>query len=299
MSRVFQQLAILYAFLFVGWLIGKTKKGKDVNLEILSVLIVNVFLPCKVFTTFANNFSANYLTEYWYLLLASLTLLVVLAVVAKFCSKLLTKNEYESKVYAYSFPITNYAYLGYVLIGSVFGDAFLSQFMFFALPFVFYTYTFGYALLTGGGNVYKRLLNPITVAIILGLLFGLTGLKLPTVINTILSMSSSCVGPMSMLLTGLTLSTFAIKELLSNKTAYVFSFIRLILIPAVAYLVCLLTKLYTILPMVLIITCMPCGLNPIVFPKLIGEDCKPGARLALITHVFSIITLPLWLSFIV
>ena len=299
MSRVFQQLAILYAFLFVGWLIGKTKKGKDVNLEILSILIVNVFLPCKVFTTFANNFSVNYLTEYWYLLLASLTLLVVLAVVAKFCSKLLTKNEYESKVYAYSFPITNYAYLGYVLIGSVFGDAFLSQFMFFALPFVFYTYTFGYSLLTGGENVYKRLLNPITVAIVLGLLFGLTGLKLPTVINTILSMSSSCVGPMSMLLTGLTLSTFAIKELLSNKTAYVFSFIRLILIPAVAYLVCLLTKLYTILPMVLIITCMPCGLNPIVFPKLIGEDCKPGARLALITHVFSIITLPLWLSFIV
>ena len=30
----------------------------------------------------------------------------------------------------------------------------------------------------------------------------------------------------------------------------------------------------------------------------IGEDCKPGARLALITHVFSLITLPCWLSLI-
>ena len=101
-----------------------------------------------------------------------------------------------------------------------------------------------------------------------------------------------------MLLTGITLSTFAIKELLADKVAYAFSFLRLIVIPAVAFFVCYTARFDTILPMVLIITCMPCGLNPIVFPKLVGEDCKPGARLALITHVVSLITLPFWLSLI-
>jgi predicted permease len=77
-----------------------------------------------------------------------------------------------------------------------------------------------------------------------------------------------------------------------------FAAMRLVLIPALAVLFCRLCGFHTLLPMMLIITCMPCGLNTIVFPKLIGEDCKPGARLALITHIFSIITLPFWLSMI-
>ena len=299
MQNVLQQLVILYVFLFIGWLIGKVKKDKIGNADILSVLIVNVFLPCKVFNTFSNNVSVSYFFERWPLLVASIILLISLVIIARFASKLFTKNEYEQKVYAYSIPITNYAYLGYVLIGSVFGEEILAEFMFFALPFVFYTYTFGYSLLTNSKIISKKIINPITIAIVLGLTFGLAGLKLPKVIITVLSMSSNCVGPLSMLLTGITLSTFALRELLSNKTAYIFAFIRLILIPAIAYLICLTAKLTTILPMVLIITCMPCGLNPIIFPKLINEDCKPGARLALITHIFSIATLPFWLSLII
>ena len=299
MQNVLRQLTILYVFLFIGWLIGKVKKDKVGNADILSILIVNVFLPCKVFNTFANNVSTAYFLERWHLLLASIILLLSLVIIARFTSKLYTKDDYEQKVYSYSTPITNYAYLGYALIGSVFGETVLAEFMFFALPFVFYTYTFGYSLLTNNKIISKKIINPITISIILGLIFGLTGLALPNLITSILSMGSNCVGPLSMLLTGITLSTFALRELLSNKTAYVFSFIRLIIIPAIAYLICLTAKLTTILPMVLIITCMPCGLNPIIFPKLVNEDCKPGARLALITHIFSIATLPFWLSLII
>ena len=297
-KEVFVQLIILYVFLFVGWLIGKLKKDSAQHSSILSVLLVNVFLPCKVFNTFFNNVSVDYVRERWLLLVASFSLLIVLVFVAFFVPKLLAKNKYEQRVYAYSVPITNYAYLGYALIGSVFGQSVLADFMFFALPFVFYTYTFGYMLLTGGKNFAKRLLNPITIAIVFGLIFGMAGVELPKVIVSMVSMGDGCVGPLSMILTGMVLSTFVLKELLTNKIAYIFAFIRLVAIPGLAYLFCWVFKFYTILPMFLIITCMPCGLNPIVFPKLVGEDCRPGARLALITHIFSVITLPLWLSLI-
>ena len=209
---------------------------------------------------------------------------------------MLTKKHYERRVYSYSGPITNYAYLGYALIGSVFGESFLADFILFAIPFSFYTYTVGYVQLTGGKSPWKRILNPITAAIVLGIVAGLAQIKLPDVLSSAVSMASACVGPLSMLLTGITLSTFCLKELLSDRTAYIFSFLRLAVIPALAYGVCKLARLDSILPMVLIITCMPCGLNTIVFPKLIGEDCKPGARLALITHLLAVVTLPFWLS---
>ena len=298
MQIVFKQLSVLYIFLIAGFLIGRIKKDKASHADILSVLLVNILLPCKVFNTFANNFSVEYFKENYILPLAALVLLSVLVVVSRFGSRLLTKHKYEQKVYMYSFAITNYAYLGYALIGSVFGEAVLAQFMLFAIPFIIYTYTVGYVILTGGKKPLKKLLNPITVAIVLGIIFGLTGLKVPDVIGSAVSAASACVGPLSMILTGITLSTFALKELVTDKTAYIFSALRLVVIPAIAYTICRGLRLELLAPMVLIITCMPCGLNTIVFPKLIGEDCKPGARLALITHVFSIATLPFWLSMI-
>jgi len=298
MQLVFKQLFILYIFLLSGWIIGKIKKEKASHCDILSVLLVNILLPCKVFNTFSNNFTVSYFKEKYSLLIASTTLIVVLIVISFFLSKILTKQEYERKVFRYSLTITNYSYLGYVLIESVFGEVVLTSFIFFGIPFIIYTYTFGFALLTGGGNPIKRLFNPITVSIILGMIFGLFGITLPEVLTKAVSMASACVGPLSMLLTGITLSTFAIKELIIDKKAYIFTALRLVIIPAAVFGAFKLLRLDSVLPMALIITCMPCGLNTIVFPKLVGEDCRMGARFALISHVFALATLPFWLSLI-
>ena len=298
MKIIFTQLFILYVFLLAGWILGKVKKDKAPHSDILSVLLVNIFLPCKVFRTFANNFTVSYFAERYIFVLMALLILAILLVVAHFASKLLTKHPYERKVYSYSFAITNYAYLGYALIEAVFGETVLADFMFFAIPFIVYTYTAGYAMLTGGKNPVKKLLNPITVAIVIGMFFGLTNITVPGAFSTVVSMASSCVGPLSMLLVGITLSTFALKELVSNKTAYIFCVLRLILFPMIAYLICKLAHLDSLMPMLIMITCMPCGLNTIVFPKLVGEDCKTGARLALISHILSLATLPFWLSLI-
>jgi predicted permease len=103
-----------------------------------------------------------------------------------------------------------------------------------------------------------------------------------------------------MLLTGLTLSAFSVKELIFDKKTYVLSALRLLVIPLTVFGICQLLSLFielpaSIYPMGVIMAAMPCGLNSVVFPKLIGEDCKPGARLAFVTHIFSILTLSMWL----
>ncbi len=298
MQIILKQLSILYIFFLIGWIIGKTKKDKASHADILSVLLVNVFLPCKVFNTFSKNFTVSYISEKYVLIITSLILLVIMTVLAFFVSKLLTKNKYEKKVYTYSFIIGNYGYLGYALIEYVFGQSVLTDFMLFVIPFVMFTYTAGYMMLTGSDFSAKRLITPTTVTMVLGITAGLTGVYIPEIIETTTATASACVGPLSMLLTGITLSTFAAKDLLSNKTAYAVSFIRLLVLPAVAYFICKVLCLDTLLPMILMVTCMPCGLNTVVFPKIVGEDCTTGARLALITHTLSIITLPLWLSLI-
>ena len=123
MQIVFGQLIVLYIFFFVGWLLGKTKKGLGDNAGVISTLLVNVFLPCKLFKSFSTNVTLSFLKERYFFPLAALVLLAVLVGLGFLISRLLTKNEYERRVYTYSIPISNYAYLGYALIEAVFGES--------------------------------------------------------------------------------------------------------------------------------------------------------------------------------
>jgi len=47
-----------------------------------------------------------------------------------------------------------------------------------------------------------------------------------------------------------------------------------------------------------VIYCMPCGMNTIIYPKMVGEDCRMGASLVLISSVACVLTIPLCLYFL-
>ena len=298
MSIIIQQLLVLYIFLLLGFFFGKWKREQQNRMGILSFLLVNLFLPAKVFNTFSKNFTKSYITENGKTIIVSVSLLLFLVVFSLLIAKLLTKDKYEQKVYRYSLTLANYAYMGYALCESIFGESGLTDLILFCIPFAIYTYTFGYAMLTGNGKTLKKLLNPMTGAIILGIVFGLTGLELPNVLTSVLSSSSACVAPLSMLLVGITLSAFRVRELVCDIKAYILVAIRLLVIPATVFGLCKLFSLdFVIMPAVMM-SCMPCGLNTIVFPKLINEDCLTGAKLAMLSHLFSVATIPLWLTLV-
>lgn len=296
MLIVLQQLCILYAFLCLGYYFGKKKPGLRDQTGILSFLLVNLFLPSKTFSNFAKNFTVSYIQNNYQIIILSVSLLIVLHFLAKYMARGLEKDEYNRKVYEYSITISNYAYMGYTLVEGVFGAQMLTNLILFCIPFSIYTYTVGYMKLTGSGRDLKRLVNPITGAIVLGVTIGLTGLPVPSVLEKALSMSSACVGPVSMLLTGFTLSAFCIRELFAAKKVYALVGIRLVVIPLIVFVLFTLFRLQAMMPCALIMAAMPTGLNTIVFPKSVGKSSDLGARLAFLSHLFSCATIPIWLS---
>lgn len=296
MLIVLQQLLILYIFLCLGWFFGKVKKGLADQAGMISFLLVNLFLPCKVFGNFSANFTIPYISENYKTILVSIGLLIFLHFFAKLPSHFLKKSDYEKQVYEYSVTISNYAYLGYALIEGLYGGQALTNMLVFCIPFSLYTYTVGYIKLTGKGNPFKRLLNPMTAAMLIGIVCGLTGLHLPAFLTKAVSSSAACLGPMSMLLTGLVLSTFALKDLLCNVRSYILVALRLIGIPGLIYLLFKGLRLDFALPYALMMAAMPTGLNTIIFAKNSGQSPNMGARFAFISHFSSLITLPFWLS---
>lgn len=298
MGVIFEQLSLLFIFMLCGFLLGKSKCVNPEHTKVLSVLEIYLFLPCTVFNSFYKNFTISNLTQYYMLIGISVAVLCVLMCFSYFMSGYLSKDEYKRKVYKYSLVVPNYGYMGYALAQSLYGTEGLLHMVLFALPFSFYIYTFGYCMLTNQKLSFKQLINPVILSILLGAVFGLTGIKLPAVFETFINKSGSCMAPVSMLLAGITISEFDIKQLVCDVKIYFISIMRLVLIPLAVMFVLKIFFDDTIVRTAVLLCAMPCGLNTIVFPKLVGEDSKEGAKLAFVSSLLSMFSIPVILNLI-
>lgn len=298
MLIVLEKLLILYTYLLIGWFFGRKNKNLQGHTSILSYLLVNFFLPCKVFFTFSRNFTLSYLSEYYPGILLSFGFVLLFHFLSGCVSRWFGRDDHEKRVFEYACVVPNCSYMGYHLAESLYGTAGLTDMTLFSIPSVLYAYTVGYMKLTGSGKNLKRILNMMTVAIAAGVVFGIAGWMLPDVAVTVLNNGSSCVGPVSMLLTGIVLSSFTVKGLFLDGMTYVIAGIRLVVIPLFTFGICKLLGLNNILPVMLLMMGMPLGQNAIVFSKNAGKDPSHAARLVFVSHLLTCITLPLILALI-
>lgn len=309
MIAVFEQVLILLVFCVAGFGLTKAKIVDPSHSKTLSALEVYVFGPCLTFNNFAKNFTVEYLSDRYVLLIVSVILLVASYPFAKLLAKFFAEKNYDRSLYHYIMMVPNYGYIGYALCQGIYGDMGLLDMMIFALPMNVYTNSIAYSTLTGGDGKlsFKRMFSPSVYATILGCIVGISGLQLPAVLTDITSKAAACMAPVSMLLTGIVISEYRLKELLLQKKSYGASFLRLLGIPALIFGILKLTScgftllglpdvaasVVSVIPVAVITYCMPCGMNTIVFPKMVGEDCKIGASTVLISTVAALITIPL------
>lgn len=280
-------------FAFIGFLLGKTKLLNDTHTKALSVLCVYFFVPCSVFKTFALKFTTEYVKTNYVLLLDSICILTIVVVLSNLIAHFMTRNRYEQKVFSYSLTIPNYGYMGYALAAAFMGNEGLMDVMIFCLPMSLYVYTFGFSSLTNAKLSWKKLVNPVFITTLIGILFGLCAIPVPEMILNIANQGAGCMGPVSMLLLGLTLSDIQLKEMVSDIHVYEVSVLRLIVIPVLLWFALNAVFDKHIATVATFVYAMPCGLNTVVYPKLIGESCKAGTSLAFVSNILSCLTIPI------
>ena len=300
MGALIEQLCVLYIFIIVGFYLGKKRPDASGNSGIVSYVLVNVFFPAKIFLNFSTSFTVDYVKNNYISVFIGIGLLFLMLALGVGVAKLLGRTPYEKKVYVYSTAISNYAYLGYVLVGEALGNAAMNNLMTCCIPISIFCNTVGIAMLMDKKINLKNLFQPVTVAMFVGIAWGLLGLPMPQMLNTVLKSAGACMGPVSMVLVGLVLAGFTWKQLLPSWQAWGFCLVRLIIVPAMVYGVCMLIGQFiplpdAVYPSAVIMAAMPCGLNPVVYPKLIGQDCSLGAKLIPLTSILSMATIPLWL----
>ena len=290
---VFEQVFLLLCFVALGFLLIKTKIAKIEHTDILSKVLVYIFLPANIFKTFALNFNREYIFANYILIIYSVVIVIILNVVAHFIAKLFSKNKYERDVYEYSLSTPNFGFVGFPLVEKISGASGLLDFMTFSIPVCFYAYTVGFGKLTKKGFSIKMLLNSTTISIVIGVFFGLTSIPIPSVIENLVNSASVCMGPVGMIMTGMIISQFDFKRVLKYWKIYPALLLRLIIIPLALGGVLSLFAPKIIVTTAILFYCLPCGLNTVIFPKIVNEDCETGASLAILSTIFSLITIPI------
>lgn len=298
MTIAFEQVGKLLIFIAIGYILGHFNIVDKSHSKILSVILVYFVSPCTSVKSLASGFTIQYLKEYYPMILVSVGLLLFFIFVAFFLSKLFTKNRYERNVYHYTLTIPNYGYMGYALAEGLFGAAGLLNIVVFCLFINVYIASIGFIMLTNQKINWKLFVKPNFAGLIIGIFLGLTQIPMPSIVSDVVNTSAACLSPLAMLLTGIVISEFHFKDLITDKKAYIVAALRLVIIPLFVFFAMKPFFSTEIITTAVLYYALPCGLNTIVYAKSANENYVLGAKFAVVSNILSLITLPIILSLI-
>jgi len=291
------KVGMLLIFISIGYILRRSHKLPDDAGRVLSLLCVMIFSPAYSILNLSRNLRMEVLGEKLQLVGFGLAFAVVAVGFGLVLGRLMGRSPVDKSSLTYAFTFPNYGYFGYPVIEGVFGTAMLGDFMVFAIPMSLLCSSYGYVLFQKEKkfDVLRLLKTPLIASLVVGVTLGLTGIKLPGVVQTTLSGAGACMSPCSMLLAGFMLGKFPLKKLFSGIRPYYLSLIRMMGIPvvfgAVMYL-CGLRGQFLFWP--LVFACLPLGLNLVVYPESNGFEKEAGdnAKLCFISYILSLAVLP-------
>jgi predicted permease len=303
-------MLVLFFSIAVGFVLKVTKILPDDAGKTIAKLETWVFAPALSFSTMAANCTVKSLSTHATNILFSCFVISLSILIAIPLSKMFVKQpSAERGIYKYALTFANFGYMADPIVLAIFGDEALAYYKMFTLPASIMVYTWGISVLTPGvanrGSFLKKTMNAPTIALLLGIVAGLTGLgsHMPTFIASSLNSLKACMGPVAMILAGVTVANYSLRAMLKNKKLYIASVLRLIVIPAVLVfcvfgakeLVNLIFSLEInnmVVYLAFFFSAMPLGLNTVVFPEAYGGNPEIGAGMALISHTLCVVTIP-------
>ena len=292
------QISYLFLLIGAGFLVMKLCKLPPNATNVLSKLVTTLFMPALILTNFMDNFTVSRLSSAWQYALAGVIVVSLSIVLAKLIARISGKDDYHRKIHTYCLAFSNFGFMGTAVVSTLMPDLFMS-YLILCTPMWIVNYSWAVpALLIPSekkrGFSFKNLLNPLFIAMLIGIFIGLTRLPIPQFLDVSIEALSKCMSPSTMLLTGMCVAKIDIKRVLKIKSIYALSVIRLILIPSIFLFILSFFKInYGVALCVLAVLSMPLGLNSVVIPEAHGQDTSEASGMAIVSHLASALTIPL------
>ncbi len=228
--------ATLFVYMLAGFYAEKKGIMNPTMRKGMSDFLVGILLPCMVFQSFNQEFSAEKLRIGGMMVLVAFALsFFALAV-----GKVFWRNYPPDKkgIMQYGTLVANSGFAGLAVISGAYGAEGVFLASLFIIPNRIFMWTAGVSMFQEGekGSSWKvLLLNPGIIAVFLGLIRMICNIPMAGFLNSALDSLGSCTAPISMAIIGGILCHVDFKSVFNVDTLLA-SAVRLIFLPAVALL---------------------------------------------------------------
>ena len=290
-SNMFMTQIFLLCMVVVGVITVKTRIVDDHTRVALSELVLSVFLPCNILSSFFGT-SRSELPSLGIMLMIALGVMALSFTLSQVLYKRV--NSEQKKVLVYGTIISNASLLGNPVVESVYGLQGLTYAAAYLVPFRIALWTVGPLVFAGGkGDIKKILFHPCLVATYTGLLVMIIGFNPPALVSRVVFSLGNCTTPLSMIVVGNVLAMVDPRKLLTKLIVY-FTFVRLVLIPLIVIGFLLILRPAPIISGVsVILSGMPAGATTAILADKFGADRELASKIVFMSTLLSIITAPL------
>ena len=318
------ELISLQLRMFIVMLVGLFFRKKNIitaeGKKTLTDLVIYLILPCNIVKSFMIEFDGNVLKNFGQVLIISVGIQVMCAVLAKVLYKKAAPRR--KAVLQYGTIVSNAGFLGNPVAEGVFGSIGLALASVYLIPQRIVMWSAGVSYFTMANervkasgdqetveekvgrkqqkrahrlDVLKRVVtHPCIVAVAIGIIFMFAQVKLPSFLDSALKDLSNCNTAMSMLVIGTILADVKAKDML-DKSVFLFSGLRLIIIPLLTYIGCLLCSVEGLATGVsVLLAAMPAASTTAILAAKYDGDAVYASKCVVTTTVVSLLTTPIW-----
>lgn len=301
----------LFLCILVGLLAAKQKIITPNNLPILNNLLLKITMPIMMVTALNIPLTDDILISAPLTILFSFIYNGLLWGLAILFTKLLKVHADLQKIWIFSFIFSNVSFIGFPLVGSIFGADGLVYVTMVNVAFNILVFSLGIFIISPKGSSKLSLKSIFTTPAMIGIEIGLillfsqlvlpftftdgtTTTRLPLFISSTLQMIGNMTPPLAMIIVGVSLSETNLKKVILDKRLHIMSILKLLVAPLIIYVV---TSFLINDPIIIGICTIMSGLPTATLGVILSQEYKQdyiyASEIFFITTIYSMITIPI------
>lgn len=297
-SKIAEVLAEIIIVMSIGYYIAKIRIAKEENFKMLADLIILVAAPALILYSMYSTYTPQLLKTAYIVPFVGALIPLLTLITSVFIFKLF-KVPYEMKNVLYVISsFSNTVFLGLPLNLAVFGAKSIPFVILYDLGHTTLFWTLGVWVLSNEKSFdikgLKKLINPPVLSLILSLMIVLSGLKIPDFILKSSQMIGNITVPLAMMFIGMNMAYINAKEDKAGNFIYVSAIVKLILSPAIAFLIVSILNIPPDIKKILILeAAMPTMLNSAIVARQLNEKNGFASFGAFIMNLLAVLSIPI------
>ena len=276
-----QQTIIMFALMLLGLLLSRRGMITEQGSRDLSNVLLYAVIPCVILRSYMSEFSTEKLRA-----MGLSALIAVIAFAASIAVAYLTCGT-RHRIENFAVAFGNAGFIGIPLVTAVFGPEAAFYVVSFSTFANLLQWTYGIVIISGKKetmNLRMVFVNPVFISMVIGIALFVLQPTLPTVVTGTIGYIADGNTVLAMIILGYYLSKVQLRGLFADVRLYLFSALRLLVVPAVTLIT-------------LIAAATPIASSTAIFAQKFDQDYRRAVSYVCLSTILSVATLPLVMLF--